>query len=396
MSSRSDRLARAALAPLAAELARRFGEGSPASVSLRGLDPECRAAVADLLGADRLPADRLSVGRLCTALGFADAAELRAAVEGVTGPIPDRRSARISAAADRAGLWDWLSFAAREVSSNDALDGWVLRTRAAGVRGGVEAHRRRLEGVLEVLRRLPADGTTLAALAQDAVGDPHGLDRGRSVASLVMDALCGAAPTDAESVRAEWERVGVAPDALSSTVLVLGARQPPGHTLHRYLAFAAEASEPVVLTLAQLRRWPLSPVAGAFVVENPSVIAEAAKRGWRDGPTLVCSSGRPSVAVLVLVRQLRAGSACVYQHADFDAAGLGITAWLAERAGTRPWLMDEASYRAAALHAGVSVPLAGPMPATRWDPPLAAAMSALGVAVYEEQLRTTLIDEMTA
>ena len=395
MSWRSDRLARAELAPLVAELARRFGEGSPTSVSLGGLDPACLAAVADLLGADRLPAARLSVGRLCTALDLADAPTLRAAVEVVTGPIADRRGTRITAAADRAGLWEWLSRAAGEVAGEVAGD-WVLRTRAAGVRGGVEAHRRRLEGTLEVLRRLPADGTTLAALAQDALGDPHGLDRGRPIAALVLDALCGAPPADSESVRTAWERAGIAPDALSSTVLVLGARQPTDHALHRYLALAADVSEPVVLTLAQLRRWPLAPVSGAFVVENPSVLAEAARRGWQDGPTLVCSSGRPSVAVLVLVRQLRAGGGCVHQHADFDAAGLGITAWLAERAGTRPWLMDAASYRAAAGGPAVAVPLAGAMPATPWDPPLAAAMSALGLAVYEEQLRTTLIDAMTA
>lgn len=104
--------------------------------------------------------------------------------------------------------------------------------------------------------------------------------------------------------------------------------------------------QPVVLTLAQLRRWhvsPLPPSSFAHVVENPSVVVDAASRGW-DGPVLVCSSGRPSVAVVTLLRQLGASGATLAQHADFDAAGLAITSWLAERAGTTPWRMGVRDY----------------------------------------------------
>jgi hypothetical protein len=106
--------------------------------------------------------------------------------------------------------------------------------------------------------------------------------------TLVLDALGpvgDAGSRSAETVRDLWERVGVAPDALSSSVLVLGLRPPDGHPLAAYLALAASASEPVVLTLAQLRRWPLpglNPDEAAFVVENPSVLAEAARRDWTD------------------------------------------------------------------------------------------------------------------
>jgi hypothetical protein len=44
---------------------------------------------------------------------------------------------------------------------------------------------------------------------------------------------------------------------------------------------------------------------------------------------------------VTLLRQLGADGAILAQHADFDLTGLGITAWLAERAGTRPWRMGE-------------------------------------------------------
>jgi Protein of unknown function C-terminus (DUF2399) len=63
-----------------------------------------------------------------------------------------------------------------------------------------------------------------------------------------------------------------------------------------------------VLTLSQLQRWLIHALARdstAFVVENPAVVATAAAREW-DGPPIVCSSGRPSVAAVTILRQLGA------------------------------------------------------------------------------------------
>ncbi len=68
-------------------------------------------------------------------------------------------------------------------------------------------------------------------------------------------------------------------------------------------------------TLAQLRRWPLPALArdqAILVFENPSLVAAAARSGWAAAP-IICSSGRPTVAVVSLIRQLTA-----YQHADID------------------------------------------------------------------------------
>src|SRR5690606_18264116 len=102
--------------------------------------------------------------------------------------------------------------------------------------------------------------------------------------------------TDAESVRALWESVGVVPDPLSSRVLALGLEPADDSPIARWLREMSTAGEPAILTLAQLRRWPipsLPPDGTAIVFENPSLIAEAAAQGW-DGPPLICSSGRPT------------------------------------------------------------------------------------------------------
>lgn len=402
---RAGRLAAPELAPLVDELARRFGEGTgPVLVTVPRLSMAQRLALADLFGLDRLPSGtaKLRVDRLVAALGLESVEALRDAVEEVRGPLPDRRAERLAQRSARHDLWSWLAGEALAVpllrGAPAAVAAWVERVRAQGPRGGVDAHRRRLETALRVLRALPADNVALAAFASDVAGDPHALDRGRRVAAVVLDAVAlstGAAlPGSAESVRDLWESVGVAPDPLSSTVLALGLPGvgAPG-PLGPWLAAAAAAGEPVVLTLAQLRRWPVPALpahAVAYVVENPSLVAEAARTGWTGRPPLVCSSGRPTVAVVTLLRRLGAAGAELRQHADFDAAGLSITAWLAERAGTTPWRMTAADY---ASRSG-DPKRSGALPPTPWDPALHRAMSDAGVPVYEEQLRAQLLDAM--
>lgn len=393
------------LAPVWAELARRFGDGDPpVAITLRDLSMGERQAVADLLGLDRLPpaTARIRVDRLAAAFGVAGVDGLRAAVETHVGPIVDRRAARLDARRRRDDVWAWLADQAGSIplvaGEPDRMGPWVETVRAAGVPGGdVDRHRRRLAAVLAVLATLPADGIGLAALAADVLGDPHALDRGRAIATLVLDAVAAsrqrARPTDAEAARLLWEEVGVVPDPLSSAVLALGLHLTGDHPLRSVSA----AGEPVVLTLSQLRRWPVDPLpAGgtAFMVENPSLVAEAAARGW-GGPPLLCSSGRPTVAVVSLVRQLRAAGAEVFQHADFDPAGLGITGWLAQRAGTIPWRMGAADYLGAVATDRERVGLAGRLPPAPWDPDLVEAMAARGVAVYEEELRAGLLSSMS-
>ena len=402
----ASRLARPELAPVVDELARRYANGdSPVAVTLRSMPDGTRRALADLLGLDRLPPAswRLAVARLVRAVGLSTNHELRAAVEALRGPLPDRRAVRSAEQAARFALWDWLAEQAADLPLGEPAawaSGWVDRLHGQGARGGVEAHRCRLDAAVRVLRALPADGVSLAAFANDHLHDPHALDRGTRLAAIVLDAVAlssGAAfAEDAESVRELWESVGVAPDPLSSTVLVVGLRSSATAPLGLWLDAAADAGEPVVLTLSQLRRWPVAPLSAgevAYVVENPSVLAEAARQRW-DGPPIVCSSGRPTVAVSTLLRQLCAGGAAVRQHADFDAAGVGITSWLAARAGTTPWHMTAADYLAAVDRRDASAPTLGPVPPTPWDPGLQEAMQQTGVVVYEESLRADLLEAM--
>lgn len=385
------------------ELFRRFGTGGiPVSVTFRDLPEATRRALADLLGADRMPlaTSRLAVRKLVAALGLASVAELRDVVERLRGPLPDRRAAREAASAARHELWSWLGQSASGLELGGAearLASWVERQKVAGARGGVEIHRRRLALALDVLRRLPGDGIALSSLANDATGDPHALDHGRTIAGMVLDAVACAyerpEAEDAEAARSLWELVGVVPDPHSSTVFALGLPGDGRTPLGRWLLACAEAGEPVVLSLSNLRRWPVRAVAGdgrIYAVENPSVIAEASS-GWT-GPPLVCTSGRPTIAAVTLLRQLASDGAVIYQHADFDPTGLAITGWLAQRAGSVPWRMTATDYLG---WLSASAPgFGGTPPETPWDPALQVVMSQHGKVLYEEELRAELLRSM--
>lgn len=393
------RASRPALAPLWDELARRYAASDRpvATVVLSGLDRDARAALADLLGIDRLPAAtcRVSTARVAEALGLeATDDNLRALVEELRGPIVNRAAERQAARAGRDGLWAWL---AGEVALG-GLDGWVTRLRRAGVpRGDVDAHRDRLRGVLGVLCRLPAEDVLLSVLARETLGDPHGLDRGRWAATVVLDAVATsrgkAPPSTAEEARALWTEVGVVADALSSTVLVVGLRTTGVDPLATFLGASASGGEPAVVTLAQLQRWPVDSVEATdvYVVENPSLVADAAARGPVLAP-LVCTSGWPNVAVLTLLRQLVACGAELHHHADFDPSGLEIVRLLADRVGARPWRMTAADYLAAA--AGSATTLVGTVPDTPWDPELSDAIRATRSVVFEEDVRAELLGEI--
>lgn len=405
----AERLGIPALARLVDALAARYAQGDdPASVTLRDLDPEGQQALADLLGEARTrgPGARLGVARVAAALGLSDPAALRGVVEQLRGPLGNRRAERAAAAAAHAAVWDGFEVLVARLAlpwAAAARETWLLRLQAYGPRGGEARHRRRLEGVVAVLRRLPADGIALPVLAQEALGDPHGLDPGRTVRAFVLDALAAAgfapAAHDAESARALWEAAGVAPDPLSSGVLALGLAPPGGDPLATFLRASAGADEPAAITLAQLRRWPVAALrAGTpvFVVENPSLLVEAARDGAA-GAIVVCSSGRPTVAVVTLLRQLTAAGAVARQHADFDHQGLAITAWLHERTGTRPWLMGADDYRRAVqavAHDGI--PLTLPLPPTPWDPALQQVMADVGVALHEEAVSSALLATVRA
>ncbi|MFC4120732.1 TIGR02679 family protein [Nonomuraea zeae] len=378
-----ERLRAAGLRPVWQALHERLSSGHQVSrVRVAGLGGEQQAAVADLLGLDRYPGPSITidVARLEGALGGLD---VRTVTEAIVGPLDDRRRRRAERQSERAALLDW--FAAHPV---------VAAEPALLALSAVRAGRDLLEQALAVLAALPAAGRPLAAVAADVTGDPHALDEGTRLSSLVMKALSVLydvpAPEGAQARRALWERAGVACDALSTTVLVAGLRPVGDSALARVLRiWDGQAS---VITLAQLTE-PL-PVGEreVRVVENPTVLALAQRRFGAACPPMVCTSGWPNSAAIRLLRSLP--GARLRYHGDFDGEGLRIAAYTMAKTGAEPWRMSAADYlRALGDHRAARLP-PGRVTDAPWDAELAPAMRAHGLAIPEELVAESLLDDL--
>lgn len=264
----------------------------------------------------------------------------------------------------------------------------------------------RAAGVLESATQVgpgAGAGWELAELASRCTGDSHGLDDGRVTPVLVLRAAAAAlevpVPETAAGRRDLSGRLGVTADHVSGTVLAWALRPPGDDPWSAMMRARADLDVVTHLTLQELR----GPAAAASawcddgavvsVVENPQVLQAAAKA--RVPGVLLCTSGNPSAAGWVLLRRLIEAAAVVRYHGDFDWPGVAIAGRVLT-AGAAPWLMAAADYSAAVsgLPSDTRLALSGTPVATAWDPRLAVEMQRLGVAVHEELILGTLLEDL--
>ena len=388
-----------ALAPLWRAAHSRLSSGRPVGALRVGpLDDRQRAALADLLGLDRLPGVRCTVrlDRLDAAVHEIAGLGTRAVVEQVIGQVGDRVAERAASLEQRAQLWSWLS-EHDVVRAQPALNDWVDGIRRAGTTSLAQT-RALLESALSVLARLPADGRPLPTFSADVLGDPHALDDGTRLSGVVQRALScllgEGPPVDAAARRALWERMGVNCDQLSVTVLTAGLRPTGSDLVADLCRLCTERGHAAVLTLAQLYTasdWTIVPGTTVNVVENPSVVALALARFGCRCPPVVCTSGWPGSAAILLLRGLAQAGARLRYHGDLDGEGVRIAAYVAAKTGAVPWRMSSEDYQQAVRSGG---PPVGRVSAAPWDPTLARCMEEHGTAVVEEHVTDALLADM--
>ncbi|HEV7652506.1 MAG TPA: TIGR02679 family protein [Actinophytocola sp.] len=391
-----------ALFPLWRAAHERLSSGRPVSrVRVGPLTAEQRVAVADLLGMDRLPAEHMlvSVARLDNVLAETGDG-LRDVVTRLVGPIDDRAGRRAAAVVERDGLWAWLTHHA-VVAEQPVLLDWVEVVRRAGLVGGSVARTRSLlEQVLRVLAALPAAGVPLPVLAERTLQDTHALDDGTRCATLVHRALAAIyavpPPSDVTERRRLWERAGVADDELSSVVLVAGIRPPGQDLVSEILRLCADAGQVAALTLGQVRSttWPAGLPEAVWVFENPSIVALALARFGTRCPPIVCTSGWPNSAGVLLLQGLSDAGCLLRYHGDFDGEGIRIAANLVARTGATPWRMGADDYLAALGPQPIG-PTVGRVTDAPWDAALADCMREHDITVSEERVADLLLTEMS-
>jgi uncharacterized protein (TIGR02679 family) len=378
------------------------------SVTLDGLDAHERRALAGLAGWDVVPEGRirLDLTRLDRAMRESQLGmSLGQVLAALGGPIRNRRAEARRGREARERMWSLAAEACGAAERND-LARWLesLRRSGALVRAAGLAGRdpgELLEAALRVALALPARGELLAVFAAREAGDPHALDAGTPLGGLLLRAAAAVSglqdlPDSSAGRRALWRAVGIACDALSADVLVVGLRPEGDGLVPRQLRECAEAGEPRRLTLREVARASLRVRAGTavHVCENPAVVEAAADAlGPRCAP-LVCVEGVASTAALTLLRGLSAGGARLLVHADLDWAGLRIAAQVLEDAGGGPWRMTAEDYRAALTASPHGPPLGGRRSTAAWDAELARVMVEGGRAVLEEQVIDVLLRDL--
>jgi uncharacterized protein (TIGR02679 family) len=376
------------------------GEPVDGTVTLVGATPPQRRAASRLLGHSVGRASSLSVPlpEVEAVLRKAGAAaSLHAAVTALTGSVRDLAAERATE------IRQWESALATARASRLARLSWYAAWLEEIVRDGTvtrlirQGHGPVLAQAPAVLERLPGGpdpaGVRLDRLAESATGDPRGLDPG-PLASLVLRALARRedvpAPAGPDAELALWTTAGVVADDLASQVLVLNVRAG-GEPLGRWLTEAAEAGEPVRITLHQLTAMPAVPWAiDLYVCASSALVSAAASQFGPAAAPLVCTEGEPSVACRRLLHAAVATGTRLHWHSDFSWPGLRRTAAAMRLLRAGPWLMGAADYQAG-LAAGSSDALRGPAAASPWDTRLAELMHRSGRAVAEDRLLPELL-----
>lgn len=391
-----------ALRPLFAAARRRLEERDldlGGVVTLRSLAPEERAAIGRILGSARPPGDDARVAladldaalrRQATGLGLAEV------LEALEGPLVARREARRQRADARDATFEDARLHPA-LERHPALADWLDRLRARGTLTRLDRGRRvaLLRQALDVLAAVPTEPVSLPVLAGRTTGGTHSLDRGTPLAALVDGGLAVLAGEDPTPPRRElWARVGVTIDAVSSTAIVLGLR-PRSGPLAALLNAAADAGEPLHVTLRMLRDTNAINVGGALVslCENRSVIEAVADQLGAAAAPLVCLSGEPAAAGRRLVAALASGGARLRYHGDFDADGIAIAnSVIGGR--VEPWRYGADDYLAAVGATAVRDELDRKPVFARWDARLSGAMADAGARIYEEHVLEDLLTDL--
>jgi uncharacterized protein (TIGR02679 family) len=370
------------------------GATGDGTVALPALEPEEALALDGLLSFSRRKPIlagrplRLPLSQLEAALRACEI-DPRSAYEAVGGrPVRDLPAERAAAGATRAEFRTWL--AEHEVArSRPPVSAWL---EEAADQGSIRADTRALvERALRVVGALPVtepvQRTVLAARLLD--GDPHALDPGTSLHRLTVSLLAAAARlADDAPGREVWAAWNVLVDPISSYVVTLNLPLL-GEGLVAQLARFMRGTH-VVLTYGQLSagelRWPTG--VECFSCENPSVLIAAERALGRACPPMLCTGGRPSDAVRLLLSSLSAAGARVCHHGDFDEAGVQILRDLEARYRVVPWRFDVASLGAVLRRRGLPPP--DRVPRTLED-----AVGGLEDCVAEELLVDELVVDLT-
>lgn len=266
----------------------------------------------------------------------------------------------------------------------------------------------------------PASPERLALFAQRTSGDPHNLDPGRPAGRLFLQALGDLAgdsvlPSQGRVQELHlYQSVGLLVDTISSNVAVFHLAGATNFDGSPDPLITAAGARILLLPLCQLLQWRTisSATSDIYVIENPQVFEEIItslqNRNSTDNtqhqaipPTIICTSGWPSVAALTLLDLLLSATPvnCLHYSGDFDLKGLQIAAYLMEHYPGRcyPWHIDVEAYTLAIQADGIvarehDLEMLNALP--RVFAPLVETMQVQGKWAYQEGIVQLLMTDV--
>jgi uncharacterized protein (TIGR02679 family) len=271
--------------------------------------------------------------------------------------------------------------------------------------------------IATILDQLPPSNQPerLALFAQRTSGDPHTLDANRATGRLFLLALndladMAAGTTSMPQSRADelrlYTEASLLVDTISSNVAVFNLVVAFDTTGKPDPLLQVAGKRVLLLPLRLLLTWERvladSPVV--YIFENPQVFEAVIATLDLDAPlpTLICTSGWPSVAAMTLLDQLIVGTAEIQfrYSGDFDLKGLQIAAHLMGRYPGRcsPWHFTPEAY-AVALQSGGIPARPNDLNALNSLPaifaPLVASMQEQQKWAYQEGITQVLAKDIT-
>ena len=379
------------LSDLRARLRRRYelgpADGTLASIQVGKLNQTERAALASLVGrkggvAASITIDVNAVDRALSDAGIAPS--LRTALELLDGPIVHRETElnriRDSWASVLAGCshTDLIAYLSSPVNFG------VLKRLSGNQPDSASLICRQTE---DILRELPAVGVPRAQIAAELLGDAHGLDSARPVATLTLAVLRSRSSTDTGDDRDTWAAVGILVNELARPALFLNVP---------YSGLPVSPGEPQYASLRLLARRPLGWAVASrpiLVCENPNLVAILADQLGTACPPVVCVDGHLGAAQRTILKQLKESGVDLRYHGDYDWPGISIANYVIAKYGAVPWHFSAADYVAAAKSAPqLAIPLSGRPVIASWDADLTTAMIKTGIKIEEEAIAEWIID----
>jgi uncharacterized protein (TIGR02679 family) len=384
----------AELSDLRGRLRRRYelgpSDGKLTSIQVTKLNQTERIALASLVGrkggvAASITIDVAEVDRALSDAGIAPS--LRVALELLDGPIAHRETELGRIRDSWASVLVGCTHADLVVYLSSPLNFGVLKRLSGNQPDCASVICRQIEGILG---RLPAAGIPRAQIAAELLGDAHGLDNARPVATLTLAVLRSRASTDTGDDRDTWAAVGILVNELARPALFMNV---PCRGL------TVSLGEPQYASLRLLARRPRDwAVAGRpiLVCENPNLVAILADGLGTACPPVVCVDGHLGAAQRTILMQLKTAGADLRYHGDYDWPGIAIANNVIAKYGAVPWHFSAADYAAATASAPqLAASLSGRPVIASWDADLTEAMTNIGTKIEEEAIAERIIRLLT-